>query len=418
MKGRPPKWKKLLDDPEVQRWHDQLALGSINTAEERIRVLGRFCELNRTTPAKLAALGKDVNGGRRAVEDMLMDFVGRLTKQKKSPGYIENYVKSVKSWLLHNEVALVRKIRVGDAKATPSLENERIPHREELHGAIMVASDRGKVEIALCAFSGVRPEVQGYKKGTDGLRLRDIPDLKIREGRVAFTNIPARVIVRKNLSKIKRPYFTFAGHQSCGYIRAYLERRMAQGEALGPDSPVVRVEINRERQGRPVDGSAHGSAFLTTSGITKDVRAALRTQKPEDGAREFRPYILRSVFDTCLEMAQREGKITDDDRKFMMGRAGCIDRVYTTGKAILPPDVIEQMRKEYAECTPYLETVAPPPGISVTSEQDQRVDELLERINRLERAVERAAIGKFEELGARTTAEELRRLGEVGGRRR
>jgi integrase len=62
--------------------------------------------------------------------------------------------------------------------------------------------------------------------------------------------------------------------------------------------------------------------------------------------------------------------------------------------------------------------MVPPPGVSVTSEQNQRVDELLERINRLERAVERAAVGKFEELGAHTAAEELRRLGEAGSRHR
>jgi len=58
--------------------------------------------------------------------------------------------------------------------------------------------------------------------------------------------------VERNPAKIKRPYFTFHGHRSCGYIREHLERRLAQGGVLRPNSPVVRVEINREQGGRPV----------------------------------------------------------------------------------------------------------------------------------------------------------------------
>jgi len=427
MRGRPAKHKKLLEDPEVRRWYDQLAIDSINTANERLRELGRVCEWWNTTPSKLAALAKDMNGGRRAVEDMLMALMTQLAKRspstgrRTSPGYRKNLVKAVKSWLLHNDVALVRKIRVGDDGETPTIENERIPTRKELHSAFQAASDRGKVMVALCAFSGLRPEVLGMQISEDemdGLRIRDIEGLKVDGGRVTFPIIPAMITVRRQLSKIKKRYRTFIGPQGCGCIKAYLERRMAKGEVLTPDSPVVRVGFDREKGGRPVGGVVYGSPFLTTSAIRSEIRAALRTQNPADGARQFRPYVLRSYADTSLEIAEREGKITPDDRKLFMGRRGDVDRIYTTGKGILPPEVIEGMRKEYAACAPYLETVAPPSGISVTSEQDQRVDELLERINRLERAVERAAVGKLEELGAHTAAEELRQLGEAGSRRR
>jgi len=38
-----------------------------------------------------------------------MDFVSRLMKQKKSPGYALNFVNSVRSSLLRNELALVRR---------------------------------------------------------------------------------------------------------------------------------------------------------------------------------------------------------------------------------------------------------------------------------------------------------------------
>ena len=70
----------------------------------------------------------------------------------------------------------------------------------------------------------------------------------------------------------------------------------------------------------------------------------------------MRPYVLRSYFDTNLELAERHGKITDSDRKFFMGRVGDIDRRYTTGKAQLPPDVIEEMRKSFQESSGFLVT--------------------------------------------------------------
>jgi integrase len=330
-----------------------LALGSPLTAEERLRVLGRYCELQGTTPQALVALGRNPDGGRRAIEDQLMDFVARLRAQAKSPGYVENYVKAVKGWLLFNEVALVRRIRVGDTRQTPTLEGERIPTKAELHGALAVASERGKVILALCAFSGLRPEVLGNKHGTDGLRLGDLPDLEVREGRASFNRFPARVAVRRELSKVRRPYFTFLPDQGCRYLASYLEKRMAGGEVLGPDSPVVRVELRRERHGRPAGTPVHGSTHLVTSAITKEIRRALWTQV------KMRPYVLRSYFATNLEMAERNGKMTQGDRKFFMGRAGDIDRRYTTGKARLPPEVIEEMRKAYAASQGYLVTEEP-----------------------------------------------------------
>ena len=63
--GRPAKWRVLLGDEEVQRWFDQLALGSVATAEERVRVLGRFAGYIGMTPRALAELGRDPDGGHR-----------------------------------------------------------------------------------------------------------------------------------------------------------------------------------------------------------------------------------------------------------------------------------------------------------------------------------------------------------------
>ncbi|MEM2927036.1 MAG: hypothetical protein QXO94_06200 [Candidatus Bathyarchaeia archaeon] len=39
------KHRHLLQDPEVRRWYNNVARGSVVTAEERLRRLGRFCAL-------------------------------------------------------------------------------------------------------------------------------------------------------------------------------------------------------------------------------------------------------------------------------------------------------------------------------------------------------------------------------------
>ncbi len=345
----------------------------MTTAEERIRVLGRFCESIRMTPKQLADLGRDNNGGRRKVEDLLMDYVAKMHRKGKSPGYTSNIVKVVKSWLLFNEVALVRKIKVGDATATPTLESERIPTKAELHQALAVASERGKVCMALVAFSALRYETIASVKGTDGLMLADLPDLEIdaKRGRARFLRIPALVRVRKSLSKTKKPYFTFLPAQGCRYVADYLERRMAGGEILEPTSPLVRVRQGQERRGRPVDKPMHGSPFLTTPAVTGEVRRFLWTQV------KLRPYVLRSYAITNLETAERNGKITMADRKFICGRTDDIDRRYSTGKAQLPADVIEAIRKEYREAAPFLTTDATMKPTESLASQEARILENL-----------------------------------------
>jgi len=383
--GRPAKWRGLLEDDEVRRWYDQLSLGSLSTAEERIRVLGRVCETIRLSPKELADLARDSNGGRRKVEDLLMDLAAKMHRARKSPGYIANIVKVVKSWLLHNEVALVRKIRVGDATATPTIDAERVPTKAELHGALSVADERGKTVLALAAFSALRPEVIGNKNGTDGLAIRDLPDLELRKGRVRFRHVPAMVRVRKPLSKTKKPFFTFLPGQGCRYLADYLERRMAGGEVLGPDSPIIRVGPTMERRGRIASAAHYGSPFLTTPAVTKTIRKFLWTQV------RLRPYVLRSYAITNLETAERNGKITLSDRKFVCGRTDDIDRRYSTGKMQLPEDVVEAIRREYQEASPYLVTETPTPSGLVSPELDEM--RVLEEIGE-DRLVELATIIK------------------------
>ena len=105
------------------------------------------------TPSSLVEIGQK---NQRKVEDILMDFVTELHRQNKAPGYIENYIKSVKSWLRFNDISLTRKITIGNRGSTPSIEDERVPMKDELKQILDYSKSRGRTSVSLIAFSGLR----------------------------------------------------------------------------------------------------------------------------------------------------------------------------------------------------------------------------------------------------------------------
>jgi hypothetical protein len=95
--------------------------------------------------------------------------------------------------------------------------------------------------------------------------------------------------------------------------------------------------------------------FLRTTLVTRDIKEAIS----KAGFR-WRPYVLRAYFDTNMIIAESKGRISHPYVQFMMGHKGDMDARYSTNKGVLPPDMIEDMRKCYKECEPFLTTVAQP----------------------------------------------------------
>ena len=48
------------------------------------------------------------------------------------------------------------------------------------------------------------------RTGTDGLKMKDLPDVAIQGGVAICTNSPMRITVRAEISKARHQYFTFA----------------------------------------------------------------------------------------------------------------------------------------------------------------------------------------------------------------
>jgi hypothetical protein len=61
----------------------------------------------------------------------------------------------------------------------------------------------------------------------------------------------------------------------------------------------------------------------------------------------YRPYVLRSYFSTRLLVAVSDGVLDNNYRGYWMGHKGQMSARYSSNKAMLPDDLIENMREAY-----------------------------------------------------------------------
>jgi len=347
---------RLLANMDIKRWYDNLARGSPLTAEGRLRRLGRFCELHEMTPAQIADLAiRDL----RTATDLLEDHITMMESKGYSPGYVDEQIKTVKSWLRHFDVEIRRKIRVSGSNYTPTLQDERVPNAQEMSELYNRADMRASVIISLMAKSGLRPEVIGNHNGTDGLQMKDMPDLIIQQGVARCIRHPNRIIVRRELSKAGHAYFTFSTRTATDQILSYLNDRLLRGEPLHGNSAVVAPD-HTNRSGR---GNNSGKEFMPTQGISRIVRKTFRPRF------EWRPYILRPYFDTQLLIAESKGKMAHDFRVFFMGHKGSMESRYTTNKGMLPEVLMAEMREAFLRSEEHLDQLDGDPSDAIVQQR-------------------------------------------------
>jgi len=176
---REPKYRKFLDNPDVKRWYDNTARGSMLTAKTNLKRLGHFCNIHQTTPIEYANLAmKDL----RTATDFLQDHVTWMEDNGNAPKYINVTIEAVKSWLRQSDLRINRKINIKNLTLTPTLEGEGVPNAVELSEIFSRANMRNGAVISLIAKAGLRPEVLGNYNATDGLKMSDLPDIAIHPG--------------------------------------------------------------------------------------------------------------------------------------------------------------------------------------------------------------------------------------------
>ena len=321
----------LLDDPKIRRWHANLARGSQVTADVYLRRLGNFSESTQITPNKLVEMTEE------ELYNLLLDTVTGMEK-KYSGSYTKSVIKALKSWLAHNGVEVKREIKIMGVEDTPTLKDEKVPTQAELKKIFLSTDMKGRAASVLIAHSGLRLETIGNYLGDDGLRIRDLPDLRVEEESVEFDEIPTMVMVRKELSKAGHQYFSFLSEEGCGYLKDYLEMRIRSGEKLSKDSPIVTPKQRMK-------------PFIRSTNVGDVIRDGIRK-----AGYTWRPYVLRSYFDTEMMLAESKGLVLRDYRAFWMGHKGDIEHRYTLNKCRLPEEVVRDLREAYRRGQEYLQT--------------------------------------------------------------
>ena len=326
----------LEEEPAFRAWRSNVLRASYNTGSAYFLRIGRICDdLYHIPPSKIASMNRAE----------LMTFVSTLVSDLEESGMsgvtIWSYVKAVKSWTRFNGTRLEEKVNIPESE--PKYAGEVVPSPREVQSLLDHSPLRVKVAVSLMALSGLRPATVGDAQGLDGLKVKDLPEMEVKDGRVSFAKVPTLIVVRKKISKIRRPFDTFAPAQACEYVRQYLEDRARAGEDVGPESAIVTLSQYNART--PTSGGARFKKpygeHMSTANVRDMLRKALRR-----GGFSWRPYVLRRYFDTRMMLGEADGLVISDWRTFWMGHAGNIEFVYTLHKG-LDEETIEKMRGAY-----------------------------------------------------------------------
>jgi hypothetical protein len=375
---------------DILRWNRELALRSKLTADGYVRRLALFCEVTQVSPGELVRWARTRP---EAVRRLLSDYAVAQRERGRSPAYIRKVLFALRSWLDHNGVEFTRLPKIGGRDGV-TIENERVPSAEDLRRLLGVLSARGRACALLMAQSGVRPGVLGSIDASDGLRFGDLPEIDL--AKLEFSRVPFIIRVRSTRDKTGKGYLTFGGPELAEAILAYVHERVARGETLTPDTPLVGAlgsGVGKDRKGPKPAGT-----FVSTKSLTLDLREGIHRS-----GLAFRPYVLRARFATACLLGEQHGTVTRDVREFWMGHdLGSVQNRYTLGKR-LTDETVEVMRAAYEQTLPFLSVQQAP---RTSNEEVYKV--ILEMAG-----LDGTEVGKLGQLNSEVVLEALHRAKEA-----
>ena len=350
-KGRGRVHELLARDARVREWHEEKSLKSRLSADTYARMLCLISERVGMSPEEIVTTAK------KSPAKLRVRFAECASALKKD-GWLDTSIAKgflmVKAYLKYRHVS-TDVFPPLSSTTGETIQRERVPTQEELGTVLDKLSLRGRVVALFMAHSGVRPQVLGSYQAEGGLRLGDLPDLKLEDKALTFTETPFVVRVPANLSKTRTAYTTFGTSQQATALLAYLCERRDGGEKLGLDSPVVAAQPTRGAARMRQASANFGNGFLSTSVIVREIHQVLTSSLPEGVT--WRPYVLRSYCSTRLMMAEGAGKMTRDLREAILGHDTGVSGRYNVGKP-WGPEVLKEARAQYKRAEPYLLTSA------------------------------------------------------------
>jgi len=370
----------LLKDADIKRWCDNLSEGSPRTADVYLAWLQHFADFTKASPTDSVLRFKSGDSGKKEVQDSISDFIHHLLTKGFAPKSLNGALSAVRSWFRWNECLVTRQIKIRGLKTTPTIEDERLPTRQELNQALNFGDLRQKIAIGTIAFAGLRFD------STAKLHLKDLLDVRIENNRVIVDNQYTRLRVVVVASKNKRPYFVFSPAQLTDWVRQYLESRARDGEQLGPESSLLVTSQRHFSHGRFVEKGQP----LSRQAVAKEVRLAFKAS-----GQKFRPYVMKSYFSMALQSAG----LTFDKVEFYLGHVGPMSLNYGMRKE-LPKEKVEELRTEFVQKVEPVLTGAPQLMLATDVRKRTALDilELLESVGLASEATLRPFRERLEEI--------------------
>ncbi len=327
----------MLDDHHVKEWYEEFIYNhSESTSIVYLRGLSSILKTMRETPESVLSLNKKI------LYDKMLRYAKDEKKIGKAPSTIMTQFKAIYSYLLYYDVDFKKIPHPKNIQSTPTVEDEKIPTKEELSNVLQMATPRDRVSICLMGFSGLRPGVIGDPHGENGLRMGDLEGWSIQNGKISFET-PVMITVRSVLSKTSNRYLTFLCEEGSKHLENYIDSRIRQGEIIDNNSPVVRCAFERKKKDtEPI--------FLSTGAVRNGIRISLR----KIGINK-RPYVLRRYFASRMNEAEYHGIMHHSFSQFMMGHKGDMMSTYTMNKGLIDSHLAD-LKESYVKSQSYLQT--------------------------------------------------------------
>ena len=211
---------------------------SQKTLYQTIYCIHRFCDWLKTQPDQLLSKCLDENGFQKPKEiakirHQLDDFLLFLKTKNLSPVTIRDYVKSVRTLFIMNDVNLEYPYVI---RVFYDYES-RAASREELQKILDAASLRERVIITIMA--------------TGGFRVGTLSKLQYRHVKDDLEKhiVPVHVPVEAEITKGKyRSYYTFLNQEATDYLIAYLNARRIGTEKVAARRNSGRLSPNQSRK--------------------------------------------------------------------------------------------------------------------------------------------------------------------------
>lgn len=303
-----------------------------------------FLEFTKTTPDEL------VKASPMAIEDSLKRLIKHMEQIGKSWGSRAAVVNALRKFLRTNKVKDVDWDELRKRLGEDESEHDDQPYSRELIQRLMQAADlRKKVIVGVLATAGIR------RSALPPLKLKHTKKLQLpnNAGSIYSLDIYAN-------SKRSR-YVTFVTPEVTAIIDTYLESRKAAGETLGPESPLIREQFDKESVNKPRHITQSTTAQLVQGLI---IQAGVKQEIRENKIHTMHAFRKR-VYTELIKAGVKEVNV-----KRVVGHSTGLGRNYDR-------QTIDVMLQDYAKAIPNL-------MISDSADLKRRVDELTTKVSDFE----------------------------------